>query len=221
MTTNAFAGLGSKLYVQQLTPSIAPTAKTITAITKANPAVVTSAAHGLLDGMVVTIAGVTGMTEINGTYYLTGVTANTFSLLTLDGVQVNSTAFTTYASGGTATSLAYIAVPEARSLNFADAQTPEIDVTTLISTSKEYLLGLQDAGEFSFELNYVPFDASIVEMRLAKADAKLRAFRIDFQDGSSFAFRAFVKAVPYQTDYQSAMSGSCTLKVTGATVWMP
>jgi hypothetical protein len=221
MTTNAFAGLGSKLYVQQLTPAVAPTAKNITAITKANPAVITSTAHGLLDGQIVTIAAVGGMTEINGTYYVTGVTTNTFSVATLDGVTVNSTAFTTYTSGGTATTLAYLPVSEARSLNFADAQTPEIDVTTLLSTSKEYVLGLQDAGEFSFELNYVPFDAALIELRLAKADAKLRSFYIEFQDGSAFAFRAFVKAVPYQTDYQSAMSGSCTLKVTGATVWMP
>ena len=221
MTTNAFAGLGSRLYIQQLNPTSAPTARNITAITKANPAVVTSTAHGLTDGQVVTIAGVVGMTEINGTFYVSGSTTNTFNLVTLDGVTVNSSSYTTYTSGGTATPKAYLAVPEARSLNFADAQTPEIDVTTLISTSKEYLLGLQDAGEFSFELNYVPFDAAIVELRIAKADALKRAFKVDFPDGSTFALQGFVKAVPLQTDYQSAVSGSCTIKVTGATVWMP
>ena len=221
MTTNAFAGLNSRVYIEQRTPLVAPAAKTITAITKAAPGVVTSTAHGLLDGMIVTIAAVGGMTEIIGTYYVASATANTFSLITFDGVALNTTAFTTYTTGGTATPKAYLAAPETRKLNFADAQTPEIDVTTLISTSKEYLLGLQDAGEFSLEMNYVPFDAATVEMRLAKADAVVRSMRIDFQDGSTFAFRGFVKAVPYQTDYQSAVSGSVTFKITGATIWMP
>ncbi len=221
MTTNAFAGLGSKLYLQQKTPRVAPTARNITAITKANPGVITSNAHGLMDGQVVTIAAVGGMTEINGTYYVAGATTNTFTLVSLDGVPVNSTSFTTYTSGGTATPLAYLPVSEARTINAADAQTPEIDVTTLLSTSREYLLGLQDAGEFSFEMNYVPFDPAIVELRQAKADALKRAFYIEFPEGSVYAFQGFVKAVPFQTDYQSAMSGSCTLKVTGATVWMP
>lgn len=221
MTTNAFAGLNSRVYIEQRTPLIAPAAKLITAITKANPGVITSTAHGLLDGMIVTIAAVVGMTEINGTYYVASATANTFSLITFDGVDLNTTAFTTYSSGGTATPKAYLAAPETRTINFADAQTPEIDVTTLISTSKEYLLGLQDAGEFSLEMNYVPFDAAIVEMRLAKADALVRSMRIDFQDDSTFAFRGFVKAVPYQTDYQSAVSGSVTFKLTGVTIWMP
>jgi hypothetical protein len=221
MTTNAFAGLGSSVYIEQRTPSIAPTAKTIIAITKANPGVITSTAHGLLDGMIVTIAGVGSMFEINGTYYVAGSTANTFSLITFDGVALNTTAFSNYNSGGTATPKAYLAAPETRTLNFADTQTPEIDVTTLLSTSKEYLLGLQDAGEFSFEMNYVPFDRAIVEMRLAKADALVRSFIINFPNDATFAFRGFVKSVPFQTDYQTAVSGSATIKITGSPIWMP
>lgn len=221
MTTNAFAGLGSKLYLQKLNPTPTPVPKAITAITKANPAVVTSTAHGLSDGMAITITGVVGMTEINGTYYVAGSTANTFNLITLDGVTVNSLLFTTYVSGGLAAPQTYLAATESRTINFADAQTPEIDVTTLVSTSKEYLLGLQDAGEFQMEMNYVPFDPAIVEMRLAKADALKRSLYIEFRDGSVFAFQGFVKAVPFQTDPQSAVSGSATFKITGATVWMP
>ena len=161
------------------------------------------------------------MNDINGTYYAAGVTANTFSLITFEGVTVNSTAYTTYTNGGNVIPKAYLAAPEIRTLNFADAQSPEIDVTTLLSTSKEYLLGLQDAGEFSFEMNYVPFDAAIVEMRLAKADALVRSVIIDFQEGSTFAFRGYIKAVPFQTDYQTAVSGSATLKITGVPIWLP
>jgi hypothetical protein len=73
---------------------------TITNITQANPAVVTTAAaHGFSTGNIVDIAGVVGMTEVNGnTYRITVLTTTTFEL---DGV--NSTGYGAYTSGGTAT----------------------------------------------------------------------------------------------------------------------
>ena len=79
---------------------------TITAITKASPAVVTtSAAHNYNDYQQVTITNVGGMTQVNGnSYYIDVLTSNTFALytdLTLT-TPVNSTAYTTYTSGGSA-----------------------------------------------------------------------------------------------------------------------
>ncbi len=69
----------------------------ITAITQANPAVVTSAAHGLVTGGVVTINNVAGMVNLNGnSYIITVIDANNFSL---NGV--NSVPFPAYVSGGT------------------------------------------------------------------------------------------------------------------------
>jgi hypothetical protein len=46
---------------------------TITGITNANPAEVTSVAHGLISGTVVYIEGVAGMTEVNNNYYTISV----------------------------------------------------------------------------------------------------------------------------------------------------
>jgi len=69
----------------------------ITAITKANPAVVTAASHGLSNGDRVFIASVGGMTEVNNKEFtVAGATTNTFQLS-----GINSSAFTTYTSGGT------------------------------------------------------------------------------------------------------------------------
>jgi hypothetical protein len=70
----------------------------ITAITKANPAVVTSNSHGMSNGDRVYITGVVGMTEVNNREFtVAGATTNTFQLS-----GVNSSAFTTYSSAGTA-----------------------------------------------------------------------------------------------------------------------
>ena len=72
-------------------------AKTITAITKANPAVVTANSHGYSNGDRVMISGVVGMTQVNNVEFtVAGVTTNTFQLS-----GVNSSAYTTYGSGGT------------------------------------------------------------------------------------------------------------------------
>jgi len=69
----------------------------ITAVTKANPAVVTAASHGLNNGDRVFIKSVAGMTEINNLEFtVANKTTNTFELS-----GINSSAFTTYASGGT------------------------------------------------------------------------------------------------------------------------
>ena len=75
--------------------------KNISAITKANPAVVTSNGHGFVNGDFVNISGVVGMTEVNNTTFkVADKTTNTFELQNVDGTDINSSAFTTYSSGG-------------------------------------------------------------------------------------------------------------------------
>jgi hypothetical protein len=77
---------------------------TITGATKANPCVITATGHGFRTGISVTISGVGGMTQLNGnTYVITVIDANSFSL---DGV--NSSAYGTYTSGGSAATYKYL-----------------------------------------------------------------------------------------------------------------
>lgn len=66
----------------------------ITGATNASPIVITSASHGLTTGAYVTITGVSGNTGANGTFQVTRIDADTFSL---DG----STGTGTYTTGGT------------------------------------------------------------------------------------------------------------------------
>ncbi len=88
----------------------------ITNITQATSAVVTSNGHMLSIGDEVTITGVLGMVEINNSVStITSVTTNTFT------INIDSTLFTPYASGGTWTSGSYggftTAHPILRSVN--------------------------------------------------------------------------------------------------------
>lgn len=95
-------------------------AKTITAITNANPGVLTSAAHGFSNGDLIAIADVGGMDEVNGVpIVVTNATTDTFELYeyTIDpdtgavsSAALDTSTFGTYTSGGTATRAARITV---------------------------------------------------------------------------------------------------------------
>lgn len=78
------------------------TAINITGATKANPCVIT-AANSYSNGDWVYITGVGGMTQLNGKYFVVrNRTAGSFELEDLWGNAVNSSAYGTYTSGGTA-----------------------------------------------------------------------------------------------------------------------
>jgi hypothetical protein len=70
----------------------------ITGATNASPIVITATNHGFQTGDTVLVAGVLGNTAANGTFTITRVTVNTFSL---DG----STGSGAYTSGGSATTI--------------------------------------------------------------------------------------------------------------------
>jgi len=120
-------------------------AKTITAATKANPGVFTSSSHGFSDGDEVYVDSLGGMTEVNGRNYLiANSTTNTFSLQDLFGNDIDTTNFTTYTSGGTATEIFEVATPysEADLFDIRFAQSadtmylvhPSYDIRTLTRT---------------------------------------------------------------------------------------
>lgn len=74
----------------------------ITNILKGTNTTVTVQTHALSNGDEIYISGVTGMTEINGAFYVVSDTAtNTFKLKTLEGVYVDSSNYNAYISGGT------------------------------------------------------------------------------------------------------------------------
>ena len=120
-------------------------AKTITAITKANPGVLTSNSHGFSNGDEIFVDNVGGMTELNTRNYLVAnSTTNTFTLTDLFGVAINTTNFTTFTSGGTATEIYETATPYAEAdlfdLRFAQSADtmyivhPSYDIRTLTRT---------------------------------------------------------------------------------------
>ena len=103
---------------------VTETGKTISGATKANPVVITATSHGFSNGDHVIIGSVAGMVELNGvTGIVANKTTNTFELTDVDGTNINSSAFTTYTSGGTASRIVEITT------TYTTAQISEIKVT--------------------------------------------------------------------------------------------
>ena len=127
--------------------------KTITAITKANPAVVTATSHGYSNGDHIWINDVGGMTEVNGRRYtVANKTTNTFELSGVD-----SSNYTTYTSGGTAAKVYEIAT-EYTSAQLSELQFAQsADVMYIVHESHEPTK-LTRTGHTSWSITDVDFE---------------------------------------------------------------
>jgi hypothetical protein len=127
--------------------------KSITGITKANPAVVTAASHGYSNGDHVWINDVGGMTELNGRRFtIANVTSTTFELSGVD-----SSNYTTYTSGGTAAKVYEIAT-EYTSAQLSELQFAQsADVMYIVHPSHEPTK-LTRTGHTSWSITDVDFE---------------------------------------------------------------
>ena len=149
----------------------AGTSKTITAITRANPGVVTAVAHGFSTGNRIAFSSVVGMTQVNGNVYtITVIDENSFSI-------VDTSSFTAYSSAGTASLISTLTVADTSGINAgyvvnspnSNGYTSSQTVTSVDSTTQ---LTISDApnsipnGTILFidegsSLTSVPFIANI------------------------------------------------------------
>jgi len=127
--------------------------KSISAITKANPAVVTATSHGYSNGDHVWINDVGGMTEVNGRRYtVANKTTNTFELSGVD-----SSNYTTYTSSGTAAKVYEIAT-EYTSAQLSELQFAQsADVMYIVHESHEPTK-LTRTGHTSWTITDVDFE---------------------------------------------------------------
>lgn len=95
-----------------------------------------------------------------------------------------------------------------------------IEVTSLDSTAHEYIAGLQDGGQVSFNLNYVPSNVPQQGLLSDFNSGLKRNFQLILTDGATtptkVAFAAVVIAHQLKGQVNDRVTGSATLKITGA-----
>lgn len=161
-------------------------AVTITGISKATTAVVTSTGHGLANGDIVVLSA-QGMTDVDGQIAkVANVTANTFELTDID-----STEFGDFASGSFAKVDTWITLGTARSLTAGSTTPAKIDATTLLDSEKQYLFGQSEAPEISVQGLSDPLaSAAKVVEKHARGNVALE-FRVTMSDKSTRLFRGY------------------------------
>lgn len=196
--------MGTKTWtnVQVAMQSALGSSKTVSAVSKANPAVATSAAHGLANGDFVIVAAM-GMWQLDTkTARVANVTANTFEL---EGV--DSTNFDTFTSGSAQAITFGYTFSTMGDFNTSGGDFEMIDITTIHDVTKKTIPGAASAVECSGNFNWDPADAGQVAMKNASEARVLRAMKIQFSDGSKWVFTGY-------PGYSGNPAGNAGAKVT-------
>jgi hypothetical protein len=189
--------------------------KTITAITAANPPVVTSSAHGLTNGTIVLIDGIVGMTELNNrAFVVRNQATNTFELGGID-----ATVYTAYVSGGTATSQTMTDIGKVTSSTQYDGEAPDINVTHMRSTAEETQQGLPNFGSGSYAVIIDNTDTAQAKLRSLKAAQTAGVFGVVGTDSKTDAFKAFVKSFPKDFQSNEVQRGTIAIKYETEPSW--
>lgn len=188
-------------------PSIA-----ITGITKAAPPVVTAAGHGLVDGDVIKITGVVGMTEVNNEVYIVDqLSSSTFAL-----VDVDATGYGTYVSGGGIDKATLSNFCELTGYNRQGGSKNETDASSLCSTAKEYELGLPDFGTTQLDFFFAPQTAIQTALAAFDASGDKLAVKVTLpKNGGKRTLLGFVQSISETASVDGIWTGSLTLRNTG------
>lgn len=114
------------LYVRFFTATgiLAEDPVTITDITEADPGVVTATSHGYSNGDRVQLAGIVGMTQLNGQEVIVAnKTTHTFEIQDIYGNDIDTSVYDDYISGGTASQIFELVTP------YTEDDLPDIRVT--------------------------------------------------------------------------------------------
>lgn len=208
MASTAISAQGSTLSIS----GSAGTAKTITGISVGNPTIITSAAHGFGNGDVLTLSGLTGTdaASLNGkTVVAKNVTANTY-VFDIDSTGLNLTA------SGTATPVSWVKIGNLTSFKGFDGTASEIDVTNMDSVAKEFRLGLQDFGHFTFDVDKNFADPGQMACDAAKASATQKNFKLSLPNGTNATFAGYVKNSPLDGGVdQTLKTSGVQIRITG------
>lgn len=184
----------------------------VTAITKANPAVVTATAHGRATGDLVQLSEVLGMIEVNGLLVpITVLSANTFSLF-----GVNSTGYGTYTSGGKVDVGNLVPWCELTAYNRQGGSSPEIPASTICSDAAEFEIGLPDFGTTQLSYNFAPQTALQVALEAFHSYGSRMAVKIILpNNGGTRTQVGFVQQTSESGGNGALWTGQMTIRNTG------
>lgn len=208
MTSTAISAQGTVLSIG----TGAGGAQPITDIALGNPTILTSTAHTLQNGDVVTLAGFDSadMALLNGqTLSVRNRTANTFA------VYVDTTGKALGVDAGTATPITFTPVANMKDFTGFDGVASELDITNLDSVGKEFKLGLTDPGQFSFNIDYDQANASHIALRAKQLSGLISNFKAVLPSQAAITFSGYVKKFSLAGGVDSVAKTAVDIRMTG------
>ena len=101
-------------------------------------------------------------------------------------------------------------------ISLGGISTAEIDVTSISSSTKEYVMGTMDGGTVDVTVN---LDAGVVCSMPTAGDTSPTAFVLRFGASSlgvAFTFSAYIQSVSVEAGVDAQVTASYTLRISGA-----
>lgn len=181
--------------------------KTLTAITQADPGVVSSTAHDFANGDYIYLE-IQGMVELNEKVYrVANVLTDSFQLEDVTGgTGIDTTNYSAFTSG-TAKKITFgTSVSTMTDLSASGGEASQIDFTTIHDTDAVNVPGLKSATSYQFTNNWDPTEAGLIAMKQASDLNQQLSFKFTFPNGTIMVFVGYVS-------YSGTPTGSAQDKV--------
>ncbi|MCL4695450.1 MAG: phage tail protein [Burkholderiaceae bacterium] len=188
-------------------------AKTVSAVTAANPGVATSTAHGLAAKSIGYFSGVSGMVNLEGqAARLTNVLTNTFDLEDID-----TSAYPAFSGNCSFIPItAWATLAKATSISEGGGAADPIDVTVLLDTIRQNRNGLLAAQTVT--INLLAESLASTAMQLIRRGARNGTkfvFRVTWPNGDVAVFRGEPSLPSRDTQQGQAATGTLAVNVVG------
>lgn len=112
----------------------------------------------------------------------------------------------------------FLLIAEVKDITPPNEKTDTPDATNMQSPDgyKEFVMGLTDPGEVSFQMNFLPGSASETRILAAKATRLAHAARITFPGAQVWNFAVLMTGYQPAVPTENVMTATVTGKVTGA-----
>ncbi len=115
-----------------------------------------------------------------------------------------------------ATPGAYTAIAEVFDITPPNETTDVIDASHMGSPDRQFIKGMTDPGETSFEMNFNPGSASEALILAARAAPDPKNYRITFPSGAQWTFAGLLIGYEPAVPNEDKMTATVTIKATGS-----
>jgi predicted secreted protein len=117
----------------------------------------------------------------------------------------------------------FATITEIKTFSGPGGSATVIDVSDLSSLAREKRMGLNDEGQLSFTINYIPTNTQHALLRTQRASRELTSFQLIFTDtgNTTWDFEAYVNGFSVSGAVDGVVEAQVTLEISGAITETP